>query len=57
MTPRQPPTPEQLNYAKEMGWLVEGKLEEITCHNCANRETCRSAWDLYNTNDDCLEDK
>lgn len=55
--PRTPPTSEQLAYAKEMGWLVHGNVGEFTCHNCAQATTCRSAWDLYNTNDECLEDK
>lgn len=30
---------------------------EITCDNCGAKATCDSAFDLYNTNGDCLEDK
>lgn len=27
------------------------------CDNCDVRDTCRSAWDIYNDDDSCLEDK
>ena len=29
----------------------------ITCDTCEARFTCRSAYDAYNTDGDCLEDK
>jgi len=29
----------------------------ITCDGCDQRFTCRSAYDAYNTDGDCLEDK
>lgn len=29
----------------------------MTCDECAENETCRSAFDAYNTGGDCLEDK
>lgn len=29
----------------------------ITCDTCDMRTTCRSAYDIYNTDGDCLEDK
>ena len=30
---------------------------EMTCWKCQDEPTCRSAWDMYNTNGDCLEEK
>lgn len=30
---------------------------EFTCATCNAEETCESAWDLYNTDGDCLESK
>jgi hypothetical protein len=29
-------------------------LEDCTCLNCSDNETCNCAFDLYNTNNDCL---
>ena len=39
--------------------FVSGHSEstKITCDTCDKRTTCRSAYDMYNTNGDCLEDK
>ena len=31
--------------------------EKMTCIDCPQAVACRSAWDYYNTNGDCLEDK
>ena len=31
--------------------------EAMTCYRCPEAGTCRLAWDLYNTNGDCLADK
>lgn len=35
------------------------KVEDLkfTCDTCLGRVNCRSVYDLYNTNGDCLEDK
>lgn len=30
---------------------------DFTCTNCQQVSTCPSAYDLYNTNGDCLEEK
>lgn len=32
-------------------------IADFTCTNCQFVTTCRSAYDLYNTNGDCLEEK
>lgn len=32
-------------------------LQLCTCWGCKEKDTCRSAWDPYNTNGDCLEAK
>ncbi len=32
-------------------------LHLSTCTKCVDKDTCRSAFDLYNTNGDCLETK
>lgn len=29
----------------------------FTCNNCVRKHDCRSVWDSYNTDGDCLEDK
>jgi len=29
----------------------------LTCFNCIDRDTCDCAWDIYNTNGDCLAAK
>lgn len=31
--------------------------ESMTCFGCHQADTCDYAWDLYNTNCDCLADK
>jgi len=31
--------------------------EKVTCVECNQRNTCSLAWDLYNTNGDCLAEK
>lgn len=31
--------------------------EDFRCFNCRSEPTCPSAWDLYNTGGDCLEEK
>lgn len=31
--------------------------EEFTCHGCPSAGTCEFAWDLYNTDGDCLAEK
>jgi len=28
--------------------------ERMTCTTCADNQTCEFAWDLYNTDGDCL---
>jgi hypothetical protein len=27
---------------------------QITCEDCSHNDTCHYAWDLYNTDGDCL---
>jgi hypothetical protein len=29
----------------------------FTCANCHDKDICKFAWDLYNTNGDCLANK
>ena len=36
---------------------VNGHDEEMTCDNCSWAACCTCAWDLYNTNGDCLLSK
>lgn len=31
--------------------------EDFRCFNCRSEPTCPSAWDMYNTGGDCLEEK
>ena len=31
--------------------------DEMTCDHCPEADTCPFAWDLYNTDNDCLADK
>ena len=33
------------------------KAQDFTCYQCNDSHNCRSAWDWYNTNGDCLESK
>lgn len=30
------------------------KKEDLTCNGCTEVDTCKYAWDYYNTNGDCL---
>jgi len=34
-----------------------GKASSITCEDCGLNGTCEFAWDLYNTDGDCLAEK
>lgn len=38
-------------------WYHDRKLHKFTCYECGLRLTCQYAWDLYNTNGDCLAEK
>lgn len=35
----------------------QAKLETFTCYGCPHEPRCSSAWDLYNLEGDCLEEK
>lgn len=35
------------------GW----EIDEFTCDKCPDRYTCEYAFDMYNTNGDCLANK
>lgn len=49
----------------ELGWLRKKAIREqrlsvntvFTCDSCTRRDICVSAFDAYNTDGDCLEDK
>ena len=43
------------NLAKA-GIMVPGK-DDFTCNRCSDVLTCEFAWDLYNTQGDCVADK
>ena len=43
-------------YESEKGWELS-KREDFTCSRCDRDESCEYAWDLYNTNGDCLAEK
>lgn len=43
-------------YSIEYFW-PEGEPPEFTCDNCAHMPECSLAFDLYNTNGDCLASK
>lgn len=48
------PTKEEIDNFKKAGF----KIEDCTCNNCPiNDKECWVAFDLYNTNDDCLWEK
>ena len=32
-------------------------IDNCTCNDCPDKETCNYAWDLYNTEGDCLASK
>lgn len=36
---------------------AEVEDSEVTCADCQHNDWCEYAWDLYNTDGDCLEDK
>jgi hypothetical protein len=40
----------------EIGVCVPPK-DQMTCYRCPDADTCPHAWDLYNTDRDCLADK
>lgn len=48
-----------IRYIKDVGLARKGeRVEDImTCDTCQDRNTCRSRYDTYNTDGDCLEDK
>jgi hypothetical protein len=49
-------TPEQLAELRvEMAKMFD--IDVFTCDTCAQRFTCRSSFDPYNTDGDCLEEK
>jgi hypothetical protein len=33
------------------------EIKEYTCFNCESKNECRYAYDMYNTNGDCLSSK
>lgn len=39
---------------QESGWAG---VESITCEKCEANDSCEFAFDLYNTNGDCLDSK
>jgi hypothetical protein len=40
-----------------MAAMMDRPKEDFTCHGCGLVNNCRYAWDLYNTDGDCLADK
>ena len=36
---------------------VELKMKDLTCYKCKEWAECKCAFDLYNTNNDCLMSK
>ena len=49
-------TPELIQSLEKDGMRVPAK-EEMTCTTCPSAKDCDLAWDLYNTDGDCLMDK
>lgn len=49
-------TEEAIRNMNNAGLSVPGK-EDMTCSKCQLADTCRYAWDPYNTQGDCLADK
>jgi hypothetical protein len=47
----------RLIYEMKIAKKGEPLSEVITCDKCPNKHTCVSAFDIYNTDGDCLEDK
>lgn len=37
------------------GFEVEVSQQDLTCAYCLDKDTCDCAWDLYNTDGDCLK--
>lgn len=56
MTYEEAYTEDTLRDLAEDGVRVPPK-EQMTCFRCPEAETCRLAWDLYNTGGDCLAEK
>jgi len=44
---------QMLRQLAEGGW----PFETITCDDCADKDSCEWAYDLYNTDGDCLATK
>ena len=56
------PSPEDLallrNLKAQQRWYqYHGQDAKCPCFICEARYTCRSAWDIYNDEESCLEDK
>ena len=55
MTYEEVYTEDTVRELAEDGVRVPSK-EHMTCYRCAEADTCPMAWDLYNTDRDCLAD-
>jgi hypothetical protein len=44
-------------YKEVYGEEYKHKLEDFSCNECGAKDHCIYAWDLYNTNGDCLAEK
>ena len=44
-------------YLEELMAKAKAKDPIFTCHGCPEEPRCQWAWDLYNTNGDCLAEK
>lgn len=42
-----------------IGWGIDEKIkkEDLTCFDCADKETCKYVFDAFNTDGDCLATK
>lgn len=49
-------TAETVKEMQDAGIEVPAK-ESMTCSNCVDTAICEFAWDLYNTDGDCIADK
>ena len=38
-------------------WELFGEIKNFTCNDCSQVMECKFAFDLYNTNDDCIAEK
>ena len=45
------------NFFKYFENLYGTASVDCTCDNCSEKETCKSAYDIYNSDGDCLEAK